>query len=76
MDTKIKVGLTPYFSNKEIKKQIDELLHENAVVQSNLGIDSTKQEKEKAHGESTKICIKIEALDEQLAKSMFPEHYG
>jgi len=72
----MKIGLTPYFLNEEIKKQIDGLRHENAVIQSNLGIDSTKQERKKAHGESTKICIKIEALDYQLAKSMYPEYYG
>tara|TARA_R100000541_G_scaffold57927_1_gene68468 strand:+ start:185 stop:412 length:228 start_codon:yes stop_codon:yes gene_type:complete len=75
MDKTEQVNLTPYYCNKETKKLIDKLLHENAIVQSNLGIDSTKQEKEKAHGDSKKISTKIEALDEQLAKSMFPEHY-
>tara|TARA_B110000908_G_scaffold132429_1_gene155911 strand:+ start:892 stop:1122 length:231 start_codon:yes stop_codon:yes gene_type:complete len=76
MDKTKQADLTPYYYDKRVKKLVDTLLHKNAVIQSNLGIDSTKQEKEKAHGESTKICIEIEALDEQLAKSMFPEHYG
>jgi hypothetical protein len=76
MDKTEQADLTPYYYDKRVRKLIDTLLQKNAVIQSNLGIDSTKQEKENAHGESTKICIEIEALDEQLAKSMFPEHYG
>ena len=45
MDTKNQAGLTPYYSNLEVKNKIDELLFQNAKVQANLGMDSTKKEK-------------------------------
>ena len=37
-----------YYQDTETRKQIDDLLHQNAILQSNLGIDSTPEEKKTA----------------------------
>ena len=74
MDTKNQAGLTPYFSNLEIRKEIDELLFQNAKVQCNLGIDSTKKEKNEGHRKAKEISKQIKLLDEAFAKSAFPEY--
>ena len=74
MDTKNQVGLTPYYSNPKVRKEIDELLFQNAKIQSNLGIDSTKQEKNEGHRKSKEISKQIKNLDRNFAKSAFPEY--
>lgn len=74
MDTKNQAGLTPYYSNPEIRKEIDELLFQNAKIQANLGIDSTKQEKNEGHRKSKEISKQIKLLDEGFAKSAFLEY--
>jgi hypothetical protein len=74
MDTKNQAGLTPYYSNLEVKNKIDELLFQNAKVQANLGIDSTKKEKHEGHLKSKEISKQIKNLDENFAKSAFPEY--
>lgn len=32
-----------YYTDADVRKQIDELLHQNALIQCNLGTDSTKE---------------------------------
>jgi len=62
-----------YNSNKKIRKQIDKLLHQNSIVQSSLGTDSTKKEKEEAKEKVIELKKKIYALDENFAESVFLE---
>jgi|TARA_R110000744_G_scaffold224555_1_gene343103 hypothetical protein len=74
MDKTQQADLTPYYSNKEIRKSIDVLLHQNAVVQSSLGIDSTKEEKDEAHKQTKRIKTDIATLDGVFAEHCFPEY--
>jgi len=74
MDTRNQAGLTPYYSNIDVKNKIDELLFQNAKVQANLGIDSTKKEKHEGYLKSKEISKQIKALDSSFAKSAFPEY--
>ena len=74
MATKKNPSLSPYFTNKKTRSRIDKLLHKNAILQSNLGIDSTKEDKEQAHGETKEIYNKIKALDSEFAENSFPEY--
>ena len=37
-----------YHTDADVRKQIDELLHQNALIQCNLGTDSTKEERTEA----------------------------
>lgn len=74
MDKTKEADLTPYYSDINIRKSIDKLLHENAIIQSNLGIESTKKEKDEAKAKTTQIKIDIAALDEVFAEHCFPEY--
>ena len=49
--------VSKYETNKSVRAKIDKLLFDNAVIQSNLGIDSTELEKKEAL-EKTKIIAK------------------
>jgi len=74
MDKTKQVDLTPYYSDKNVRKSIDILLHKNAVVQSSLGIDSTKEEKDIAHEKTKRIKTDIAAMDGVFAEHCFPEY--
>ena len=74
MDKIKQVGLTPYYSDANIRKKIDKLLHNNAVVQSNLGIDSTKEERKNAKKKTNRIKSDIKAMDKIFAEHCFPEN--
>ena len=74
MDTRNQAGLTPYYSNMDVKSKIDELLFQNAKVQANLGLDSTKKEKHEGHLKAKEISKQIKSLDSSFAKSAFPEY--
>jgi len=74
MDKTKLVDLTPYYSDKDVRKSIDILLHKNAVIQSSLGIDSTKEEKDIAHEKTKRIKIDIAAMDGVFAEHCFPEY--
>ena len=73
MDKK-KVDLTPYYTNDIVRKNIDVLLQKNAVVQSNLGIDSTKEERKNAKKETNRIKNNIKTMDKVFAEHCFPEN--
>jgi hypothetical protein len=73
MDKK-KVDLTPYYTNDVVRKKIDVLLQKNAVVQSNLGIDSTKEERKNAKKETSRIKSDIKTMDKVFAEHCFPEN--
>jgi len=74
MDTTKEVGITPYYSDNNIRKSIDKLLHQNAIIQSSLGIDSTKEEKDIAHEKTKRIKADIAAMDGVFAEHCFPEY--
>jgi hypothetical protein len=65
-----------YYSNKSIRKKVDKLLHKNSIIQSNLGIDSTKAEKDEAKAKTKEIYNNIKSLDSVFAKNAFPEYQG
>ena len=74
MDKIKQVDLTPYYTSKEIKNKIDKLLQENAVVQSNLGIDSTKEERKNAKKETNRIKSDIKTMDKVFAEHCSPQN--
>ena len=55
-----------YEQDAEIRKQIDDLLHRNAILQSNLGIDSTAEERKSAHDEWMVLAMQIRDLDSKF----------
>tara|TARA_R110000787_G_scaffold15970_3_gene48976 strand:- start:753 stop:1022 length:270 start_codon:yes stop_codon:yes gene_type:complete len=55
------------------KYEIDQLLHMNAKAQSNLGTDSTVEEKYKALDIAKYVKASILSIDEAKAESLFPE---
>lgn len=55
-----------YYQDTETRKQIDELLHRNAILQSNLGMDSTEEEKKTAHDEWMVLAMQIRDLDSKF----------
>jgi len=55
-----------YDQDKDTRKQIDELLHQNAILQSNLGMDSTAEERKSAHDEWMVLAMQIRDLDSKF----------
>jgi hypothetical protein len=55
-----------YDQDAETRKQIDDLLHQNAVIQSNLGIESTPEEKQDAHDKWMVLAMQIRDLDSKF----------
>lgn len=55
-----------YDQDDETRKQIDELLHQNAILQSNLGMDSTPEERKLAHDEWMVLAVQIRDLDSKF----------
>lgn len=55
-----------YEQDAETRKQIDELLHKNAILQSNLGLDSTEEEKKAAHDKWMVLAMQIRDLDSKF----------
>lgn len=52
-----------YYQDAEIRAQIDELLQQNATIQSNLGTDSTTEEKAEAKRQWMELAKKINEID-------------
>ena len=55
-----------YEQDADTRKQIDELLHQNAILQSNLGLDSTEEEKKVAHEKWMVLAMQIRDLDSKF----------
>ena len=53
-------------SSKSTKERIDDLLRLDKHYHSNLGIESTKEEKKEVYANSKKIYKAIKGLDEKL----------
>jgi len=71
-----KDGTSPYFTNKSVRAKIDKLLHENAVIWSNLGTGTTLDDRSRGEGEKSwaVIATKIKELDESFFNRICP--YG
>jgi len=52
-----------YYQDAEVRAQIDELLQQNATIQSNLGIDSTTKERAEAKRQWMELAKKINEID-------------
>ena len=52
-----------YYTSKECKKKIDHLLWQCAVINANIGIDSTQEELELARKKKDDLYKKIEEED-------------
>jgi hypothetical protein len=55
---------------KTIKEKTDYLLQLDAIMYTNLGIDSSKGEKNKVKSDSKYIYKQIKSIDEPLGKSL------
>ena len=53
-----------YNTNKLIKSKIDALMEKMAIIEANLGIDSTDKERQKSKNEQLIYLSKIKELDE------------
>ena len=61
-----------YRTCKMIKMQVDELLHEMAVLFTNLGTDSTQEEVDRAYKLENALIDKIAEIDPNKAMSIRP----
>ena len=61
-----------YRTCKLIKLQVDELLHEMAVLFTNLGKDSTQEEIDRAYRLEYELIDKIAEIDPNKAMSIRP----
>ncbi len=52
-----------YYQDAEVRTQIDELLQQNATIQSNLGTDSTTEEREEAKRKWMELAKQIREID-------------
>jgi DUF1680 family protein len=52
-----------YYQDPEVREQIDELLQQNATIQSNLGTESTTEEREEAKRKWMELAKQIREID-------------
>jgi len=52
-----------YYTEEDVRGEIDILLKENAAIQASLGTDSTTQERKEADDKWKVIAAKIKTLD-------------
>ena len=52
-----------YYQDAEVRADIDELLQQNATIQSNLGTESTTEEREEAKRKWMELAKKINEID-------------
>jgi len=52
-----------YYQDAEVRAQIDELLQQNATIQSNLGTESTAEERAEAKRKWMELAKKINEID-------------
>lgn len=74
MKKKVKELKSPYYTNNLVRSKIDELLHENCVIWSNLGTGTTLDSKSREEGEKywAKIAKEIKSLDEAFFNTVCP----
>ena len=52
-----------YYQDSEIREKIDNLLHKNALIQCNLGTESTTEERDQAKRDWMELAKEIRDLD-------------
>jgi len=52
-----------YYQDADVRAEIDELLQQNATIQSNLGTDSTTEERAEAKRQWMELAKKINEID-------------
>jgi hypothetical protein len=52
-----------YYQDAEVRAEIDELLQQNATIQSNLGTDSTTEDRAEAKRQWMELAKKINEID-------------
>jgi low affinity Fe/Cu permease len=52
-----------YYQDEAVRAEIDELLQQNATIQSNLGTDSTTEERAEAKRQWMELAKKINEID-------------
>jgi hypothetical protein len=52
-----------YYQDAEVRAEIDELLQQNATIQSNLGTESTTEEREEAKRKWMELAKQIREID-------------
>jgi hypothetical protein len=52
-----------YYQDEAVRAEIDELLQQNATIQSNLGADSTTEERAEAKRQWMELAKKINEID-------------
>ena len=66
---------TPYYTDPNARQKIDELLHENAVIQANLGTESTAEERAEAKRQWMELAKKINDIDPKFYRErIMPQH--
>ena len=62
--------------NRSVKERIDALLEQDAIMYTNLGLDSTKADKEQVKKNSRAIYKAIKDLDEATGKLLLQHQDG
>ena len=57
---------TPYYSDPEVRAAIDEILHINAIIFQNLGVNSSKAEIRSARAKEKENLRSIKHLDKEF----------
>ena len=72
----VKKEISPYYTNKKVRRKIDNLLSQNSVIWSNLGTGSAEDSKTRKEGEKRwkALAKEIKVLDEEFYKVVCP--YG
>jgi low affinity Fe/Cu permease len=52
-----------YYQDEAVRAEIDELLQQNATIQSNLGTESTTEEREEAKRKWMELAKQIREID-------------
>lgn len=64
---------SPYYTDHQIKEKIDHVLHINAMLMQNLGIDSSKADRQAAKVQERKNLREIKDLDPLFIEPLIKE---
>ena len=57
---------TPYYLDSEVRSSIDEILHINAIIFQNLGVNSSKAEIRSARAKEKENLRSVKHLDKEF----------
>ena len=64
-----------YYQDEAVRTEIDELLQQNATIQSNLGTESTAEEREEAKRKWMELAKQIREIDPKFYRErIMPQH--